>query len=403
MSSISKKEEEEETVKSEIAVLDDKIKKLDFSLSSAEKSIVKNPEICPLCKQPLDKHKRDELETEQKKIANDIKNIKRLIQNFSEEKKSLQDSLEKLGIKELKTSLKNKEQELFDTENDISQIDSYMETIDIAEIKNTLENALPLLNDNKKRFGTEKDKYKKVEEELKELSEKSNKLPTDYSDKIKRLERGIENTKENITTLSTEIKVLQDSLISLGKYKAEISQIDNKLKAYNGDLKDFDIIANAFGNSGIQSYELDNVAPEIASITNRILKETYGDRFSVSFCTQRDSADGKKIDDFIINVFDSNSGREKKLNLLSSGESVWIKQALYFAFSVIRTKNTGFCFKTRFLDESDGELDSESRPYFVKMIETAHKMCNATLTILITHSVEVKDLIGQKIELNANQ
>lgn len=403
VSSISKKEEEEETVKSEIAVLDDKIKKLDFSLSSAEKSIVKNPEICPLCKQPLDKHKRDELETEQKKIANDIKNIKRLIQNFSEEKKSLQDSLEKLGIKELKTSLKNKEQELFDTENDISQIDSYMETIDIAEIKNTLENALPLLNDNKKRFGTEKDKYKKVEEELKELSEKSNKLPTDYSDKIKRLERGIENTKENITTLSTEIKVLQDSLISLGKYKAEISQIDNKLKAYNGDLKDFDIIANAFGNSGIQSYELDNVAPEIASITNRILKETYGDRFSVSFCTQRDSADGKKIDDFIINVFDSNSGREKKLNLLSSGESVWIKQALYFAFSVIRTKNTGFCFKTRFLDESDGELDSESRPYFVKMIETAHKMCNATLTILITHSVEVKDLIGQKIELNANQ
>ena len=403
VSSISKKEEEEETVKSEIAVLDDKIKKLDFSLSSAEKSIVKNPEICPLCKQPLDKHKRDELETEQKKIANDIKNIKRLIQNFSEEKKSLQDSLEKLGIKELKTSLKNKEQELFDTENDISQIDSYMETIDIAEIKNTLENALPLLNDNKKRFSTEKDKYKKVEEELKELSEKSNKLPTDYSDKIKRLERGIENTKENITTLSTEIKVLQDSLISLGKYKAEISQIDNKLKAYNGDLKDFDIIANAFGNSGIQSYELDNVAPEIASITNRILKETYGDRFSVSFCTQRDSADGKKIDDFIINVFDSNSGREKKLNLLSSGESVWIKQALYFAFSVIRTKNTGFCFKTRFLDESDGELDSESRPYFVKMIETAHKMCNATLTILITHSVEVKDLIGQKIELNANQ
>lgn len=403
VSSISKKEEEVETVKSEIAVLDDKIKKLDFSLSSAEKSIVKNPEICPLCKQPLDKHKRDELETEQKKIANDIKNIKRLIQNFSEEKKSLQDSLEKLGIKELKTSLKNKEQELFDTENDISQIDSYMETIDIAEIKNTLENALPLLNDNKKRFGTEKDKYKKVEEELKELSEKSNKLPTDYSDKIKRLERGIENTKENITTLSTEIKVLQDSLISLGKYKAEISQIDNKLKAYNGDLKDFDIIANAFGNSGIQSYELDNVAPEIASITNRILKETYGDRFSVSFCTQRDSADGKKIDDFIINVFDSNSGREKKLNLLSSGESVWIKQALYFAFSVIRTKNTGFCFKTRFLDESDGELDSESRPYFVKMIETAHKMCNATLTILITHSVEVKDLIGQKIELNANQ
>ena len=299
--------------------------------------------------------------------------------------------------------MKNKSQELASIENDIFQIDSYMESIDIVEIKNTLENALPLLNDNKKRLDIENDKYKKIEATLKDLSEKSNNLPTDYSDKIKRLERGIENTNEKITTLSTEIKVLQDTLDSLKKYKKEISKIDAQLKTYNNDLKDFDIIANAFGNTGIQSYELDNVAPEIADITNKILKETYGNRFLVSFHTQRDSANGKKIDDFIINVFDSNSGREKKLNLLSSGESVWIKQALYFAFSVIRTKNTGFCFKTRFLDESDGELDSESRPFFVKMIETAHKMCNATLTILITHSVEVKDLIGQKIELKSNQ
>lgn len=402
-SRIFEKEEKKKSIQTDIETLKGKIKNLDFSLSSAEKSVIKNPEICPVCKQPLDKHKKAELEAEQQKISDDIKNIKLLSQSFSKKQETLQESIEDLGIEELKSSLQGNEQSLFDIENDISQIDSYMETIDIAEIKNTLENALPLLNDNKKRFATAKDKYKKTEIEVKELSEKSGNLPADYTDKIKRLERGIENTRENITTLATEIKVLQDSLESMEKHKEQISKIDSELKDYNNDLKDFDVIANAFGNTGIQSYELDNVAPEIADITNRILKETCGDRFTVSFCTQRDSADGKKIDDFIINVFDSNSGREKKLNLLSSGESVWIKQALYFAFSVIRTKNTGFCFKTRFLDESDGELDSESRPYFVKMIETAHKMCNATLTILITHSVEVKDLIGQKIELNANQ
>lgn len=402
-SNILKKEEEERSIQVDILKLKNEITTLNFSLDSAEKAIIKNSEVCPVCGQPLDKHKKDELEAEQKKLKGDIKNIKSLLQEFSKKQEEMQKSIEQLGIKELKLSLKNKNLEISDIENDISQIDSYMDSIDIAEIKNTLENALPLLNDNKRRFGYEKDKYEKTETELKELSEKSKNLPTDYSDKIKRLERGIENTKENIATLSTEIKVLQDSLKSFKKYEEQISEIDTQLKNYNKDLKEFDIIENSFGNTGIQSYELDNVAPEIADITNRILKETCGDRFSVSFCTQRDSSDGKKIDDFIINVFDSNSGREKKLNLLSSGESVWIKQALYFAFSVIRTKNTGFCFKTRFLDESDGELDSESRPRFVKMIETAHKMCNATLTILITHSVEVKDLIGQKIELKAGR
>lgn len=402
-SRISEKEEKEKSIKECVTETKNKITSLNFSLDSAEKSIVKNPGICPVCGKLLDKHKKDEFEKEQQKLKEDIENIKLLIQDFSKKQEALQQSIEQLGIEELKLSMKNKSQELASIENDIFQIDSYMESIDIVEIKNTLENALPLLNDNKKRLDIENDKYKKIEATLKDLSEKSNNLPTDYSDKIKRLERGIENTNEKITTLSTEIKVLQDTLDSLKKYKKEISKIDAQLKTYNNDLKDFDIIANAFGNTGIQSYELDNVAPEIADITNKILKETYGNRFLVSFHTQRDSANGKKIDDFIINVFDSNSGREKKLNLLSSGESVWIKQALYFAFSVIRTKNTGFCFKTRFLDESDGELDSESRPFFVKMIETAHKMCNATLTILITHSVEVKDLIGQKIELKSNQ
>lgn len=400
---LSKKEAEKNLLQTKILELERKTVNLKTSIDLAEKNVIQNNGLCPVCGQPLDSHKKAELEIEQQKITHDIENMRALLKNFSAEKITLQQDIEQLGIENIKAVLSNKTKELSDIENDILQIDSYMNSIDIAEIKNTLENALPLLNDNKKRFNATKEKYIKLEAELKKLSEESKDFPTDYSDKIKRLERGIENTSENIIALSTEIKVLKDSLESMKKYTEQISEIDKQLKNLNNDLKDFDIIANAFGNTGIQAYELDNVAPEIAFITNKILKETCGDRFTVSFSTQRDSSDGKKIDDFIINVFDSNSGREKKLNLLSSGESVWIKQALYFAFSIIRTKNTGFCFKTRFLDESDGELDSESRPYFVKMIETAHKMCNATLTILITHSVEVKDLIGQKIELRSCQ
>ena len=108
----------------------------------------------------------------------------------------------------------------------------------------------------------------------------------------------------------------------------------------------------------------------------------------------------RKIDDFIINVFDSRSGRMKRLDLLSKGEGTLIKQSLYYAFSVIRARRTGFCFKTRFLDEADGALDSDTRVKYLKMIEIAHKMCNATQTILITHSQEIKEIVDQKIELS---
>jgi DNA repair exonuclease SbcCD ATPase subunit len=190
-------------------------------------------------------------------------------------------------------------------------------------------------------------------------------------------------------------------LLEFDKYEDELRNINSKINGLNNDIKDYAIIEKAFSNSGIQALELDSAAPEISDITNAILKETYGDRFTVSFETQRDSSAGKKIDDFIINVFDAKSGRDKKLDTLCSGESVWIKQSLYYAFSVLRTRRTGFCFKTRFLDESDGSLDAESRIRFVKMIEAAHKACNASLTLLITHSAEVKDILEQKIELKA--
>jgi DNA repair exonuclease SbcCD ATPase subunit len=51
------------------------------------------------------------------------------------------------------------------------------------------------------------------------------------------------------------------------------------------------------------------------------------------------------------------------------------------------------------MDESDGDLDATGRVLYLKMIETAHKACNARLSILITHSSELKEIIEQRIEL----
>lgn len=374
---------------------------IEANLSVLKKSISDKTDICPTCGQPLNAHKQEQFKAEQKQLKDNIHRLENDLKDLLNKEDECNTEISTLNLEGINKAISELNTQIAEIDNDINTIDSYMETIDLAEIKNVIENTEPLLKDNKKRLNGFTESYKKVEKELNELEERSKNLPTNFSDKIKRLERGIIDSADNIATLKAEIKVITDNIESLKGYEDQIKSIDEKIKGYNKDLKEYDILCTAFGNNGIQAYELDNVAPEISAITNEILEETYGDRFRVSFSTQRDTSDGRKIDDFIINVFDSNSGREKKLEMLSSGESVWIKQALYFAFSVIRTKKTGFCFKTRFLDESDGELDAAARSRFVKMIEIAHKMCNATLTILITHSVEVKDLVEQKIELTS--
>jgi DNA repair exonuclease SbcCD ATPase subunit len=198
---------------------------------------------------------------------------------------------------------------------------------------------------------------------------------------------------------SAELSFQEDRVKELEQEKEKISEVLQEINALKQNIFDLQVIAKAFSNTGIPAIELESMAPEISDVTNEILTETYGDRFKVSFSTQREGSSGKKIEDFIINVFDSEKGRMKTLDLLCSGESIWIKQALFFAFSVLRSRRTGFCFRTRFMDESDGALDATGRVLYLKMIETAHKACNARLSVLITHSSELKEIIEQRIEL----
>ncbi len=60
---------------------------------------------------------------------------------------------------------------------------------------------------------------------------------------------------------------------------------------------------------------------------------------------------------------------------------------------------TGFNFRTRLIDESDGSLDGGLRPKYLNMVTSAHEQASARLTILITHSQEIKDIAQQIIEI----
>lgn len=374
-----------------------KIDRLKTENEFLTKSIPDLNGVCPVCGAPLSEHKKEELKKEVSEIETKLKNNNENIEKYELTIKSERELI--IDTTSLEKKFSDTDDEIIETINTITKINDYMDSIDIDKAKDVINN----YPDKKEEY---LNKQKSIEEEqiqllkdIEELESKMNNIPEDYSDKIERLERGIKDSQQQIATLTADINSLRREKDNLDHYADKVKEIKSQIKEHQQNVKDYTIIKDAFGNNGIQAIELDSAAPEISDITNSILSETYGDRFTVSFDTQRDAKDGHKINDFVINVFDSKSGRTKTLDLLSSGEGIWIKQAMYYAFSVIRSRRTGFCFKTRFLDESDGALDSDARVKYLKMIEMAHKLCNATQTILITHSQEIKDLFDQKIEL----
>ncbi|MDR3201494.1 MAG: hypothetical protein LBT68_08530, partial [Spirochaetales bacterium] len=147
---------------------------------------------------------------------------------------------------------------------------------------------------------------------------------------------------------------------------------------------------------------LDALAPGIAEIANQILEAAFGGRYRIEISTTRIGGSGRKtkqIEDFIINVIDSEDGAAVPLENKSGGESVWIKRAIYDAFAVIRARNTGFRFLTCFQDEADGALDSAAKTAYCRMLEASHAESKLRHTVIITHSPEVQSMITQKITM----
>lgn len=375
------------------------INTLEREIKHLNSSIPELDDNCPVCGAPLQQHKKEQLEKEIKDIKEQIEIAETQLTENNNLKEDLEKWLKEHSLESFKSELTTINNKLVSISNDITDIDTYAESLDIDGIKDILNNTGNHLEAERNNLETLLSKKVDIENKRTELQSIMDNIPEDFSDKITILKRGIEDTKQSIATLTAENTMAQKELDRIKSLSEQIKSIKKEVDAANVDIKEYTIIQQAFSNNGIQAIELDSAAPEISNIANNILEECYGPRFTVSFDTQRDTKDGRRIDDFIINVFDSDNARLKRLDLISSGEGTLIKQTLYYAFSVIRARRTGFCFKTRFLDESDSALDSELRIKYLKMIESAHKQCGAHQTILITHSSELKEIIEQKIEL----
>jgi exonuclease SbcC len=214
---------------------------------------------------------------------------------------------------------------------------------------------------------------------------------------------------EQYTSVKSEIARTEAGIEALRKTLADIAEREKEYSVLNHDSqtaalegREWELISKAFGKDGIQALELDALAPGISDTANRILESAYGDRFTVTIETTRIGGAGKKvkqIEDFLIFVTDSEDGERRLLDNLSGGESVWVKRAIYDAFSVIRKRNTGFSFKTAFQDETDGALDADAKVLYTRMLEAAHFENKMRHTVIITHSDSVKASIPQQINM----
>ena len=215
--------------------------------------------------------------------------------------------------------------------------------------------------------------------------------------------------QEAIANAETGKGYIEKTLSELHAKSHDVQKMMQEFEEMRAELAEWRKLQTACGQNGIQALELDALCPGIAAVANELLRAAYGPRYQIEFSTTRIGGKGsktKQIEDFLIYIIDAETGMQQEISTLSGGESVWIKRAIYDAFAIIRGRNTGIRFLTNFQDEADGALDPAAREAYFRMLEAAHASAGRYQTLIITHSREVQDMIGQKInvtELSARE
>lgn len=238
-----------------------------------------------------------------------------------------------------------------------------------------------------------------LEKELSQLKKQKEGLGPDVAGKMKSVEDSLTSAEGELQELLVESGKITQEAAQLKEAKETNEQLKEEREILVHEQTEWEFLERAFGANGIQALELEAAAPDVADITNRILESAYGDKFKISFQTLRKGSTGAYIEVFDILVENTETSVTRPLEWVSGGEGTWIKEALYHAFSIIRSRSQSAGFRTRFLDETDGALDHDSKLKYLKMIETVHEEGGADKTVLITHSQELKDIITQRIEL----
>lgn len=169
--------------------------------------------------------------------------------------------------------------------------------------------------------------------------------------------QGLSN--EKVTKLAT-IDTLRMILAKLEATKVEAKRISD-------EIANWKLLEKGLGNDGLIALSIDDAGPEIATLCNDLLRESYDARFAIRIDTQTSTQAGSLKETFEVTVRDQHTGDEKSLKDMSPGERTWVNECLTRAIALYVGESQGVQFHTLFTDEADGALDADRKRQFMQM------------------------------------
>jgi len=220
-------------------------------------------------------------------------------------------------------------------------------------------------------------------------------LPVDNinTNKILKLKNDINILRNKQNEYNSKIAVLKDRLEQIEDYILQVKKIKKEINSILIQVDDYKSLINAFSKSGIQSYIIENVLPEIENEINNLLADLTNNKISISFIVQKETKSKTTIDTLDLIVHESNVDR--KYETFSGGEKFRIDFACHIGLSRFLAKRANANIDLFVLDENLGSQDETAKQIFIQYLTKLSKYFK--MIIVITHINDIKEAFINKL------
>ncbi|MDZ7586503.1 MAG: SbcC/MukB-like Walker B domain-containing protein, partial [Patescibacteria group bacterium] len=267
----------------------------------------------------------------------------------------------------------------------------------------TLESEEKVVIELRSLFQNKKTYVDKMEAELSNLP--------DLSNKLLEVGREILELETELTHLRNEEKDARNTLGQIQELMSRTAQMENLSKqksaektALAEEKETFEELALAFGKKGIQAMIIEAAIPEIEDETNKLLEKLTEGRMRITLQTQRETktklSDGEKGIIETLDIIISDEMGERLYENFSGGEQFRVNFAIRLAISKLLTHRAGAKLQFLVIDEGFGTQDAPGRTRLIEVLDTIKDDFEKIL--VITHIEELKEEFPVRIEVSKN-
>jgi len=262
---------------------------------------------------------------------------------------------------------------------------------EVQGLKLELETLIATAGELKTQKAEAEDKLVEPRSRFDSLIDVIDSLKAKLSDSLVDRSTDISDCKIEIAKIETKISESRKRIESNKEKIAQLSDLKTSLHDLKKEAEEYPLLIEFFSNTGAKVFDLQNAGNQISDVANNLLSNYKNKNIKIQFETLKANAKGELKE--VFDIQNQMDGGDWK-TYASDGETVVISNSIREAMCYLRQTHD---FKTVFVDELDGSIDSESRVGFMKLLEDGAELNQRYHTFLISHSEEVKSYVEQKI------